>query len=140
MKLSIFSKILFIFFFLIGISSFAQVRVKTNKGNSKKVIVKNKRGHYNTKNIGAVRVKSNRNRVVVSKPNRPRVVVTRPNYLKPGYVWVEGYWRWNNFFERYVWQKARWKKIKRNHIWVPGFWESSPAGFYWVEGYWALQY
>lgn len=143
MKKTIFSKILLISLFLVGVSASAQVRVKTNKGRTnKKVVVKTNRGNHSNHNnsMQNVRVKTNRNRVVVSKPNRPRVIVNRPTYNKAGYIWVTGFWKWNVYYGRYTWQKARWKRVKRNHIWVPGFWETSPRGFFWVEGYWALEY
>jgi hypothetical protein len=143
MKKTIFSKLLLIALFLVGVSASAQVRVKTNKGRTnKKVVVKTNRGNYsNHHNYRQnVRVKTNRNRVVVSKPNRPRVIVNRPTYNRAGYIWVAGFWKWNVYYGSYTWQKARWKRVKRNHMWVPGFWEISPRGFFWVEGYWALEY
>ena len=67
----------------------------------------------NYNNHNSVVVKRNRNRVVRVKPNRPKVIVKRPNRFRPGYVWVEGHWKWNSYVGRYVWQRARWKKIKR---------------------------
>jgi len=85
MKKTIFSKLLIVIFLIAGISTTAQVRVKTNRGNNKKkVVVKTNR--HNNHNHGRVRVKTNRNRVVFSKPNRPRVIVTRPTYNRSGYV------------------------------------------------------
>ena len=142
MKKTIFSKLLIVIFLVGGISTTAQVRVKTNRGNNKKkVVVKtNRHNNHNNHNNGRVRVKPNRNRVVVSKPNRPRVIVNRPTYNRAGYIWVTGFWKWNVYYGSYTWQKARWKRVKRNHMWVPGFWEISPRGFFWVEGYWALEY
>ena len=143
MKKTIFSKLLLIALFLVGVSASAQVRVKTNKGrtNNKVVVKPNRANHSNhNNNRQNVRVKTNRNRVVISKPNRPRVIVKRPTYKRSGYVWVEGYWKWNGYYGEYTWQKARWKRVKRNHTWVPGFWEISPRGFFWVEGYWALEF
>ena len=143
MKKTIFSKLLLIALFLVGVSASAQVRVKTNKGRTnKKVVVKTNRGNHSNhhSNRQNVRVKTNRNRVVVSKPNRPHVIVNRPTYNRAGYIWVAGFWKWNVYYGSYTWQKARWKRVKRNHMWVPGFWEISPGGFFWVEGYWALEY
>ena len=143
MKKTIFNKLLLVVLFLVGVSSSAQVRVKTNKGRSnKKVVKKTNRGNhsYHNNNRQNVRVKTNRNRVVVSKPKRPRAIVKRPSYKRSGYVWVQGYWKWNVYYGKYIWQKARWKRVKPNHMWVPGFWEISPGGFFWVEGYWALKY
>ncbi|MAX05964.1 MAG: hypothetical protein CMD19_05960 [Flavobacteriales bacterium] len=140
MKNSFFSKILVVTFLFGGLSANAQVRVKTNtSNNNKKVVVKKDRSNYYN-NRSRVRVKNNRNRVVVNKPNRPHRVIKRPTFNRPGYIWIEGYWKWNAFFGRYTWQKARWMKIKRNHYWVPGFWEITPGGFFWVKGYWQLEY
>ena len=163
MKNSFFSKILVLTFFLGGLSVNAQVRVKTNKNPNKvvktnrstnyynkgavrvktnksnnRVVKTNRSNYYN--NRGAVRVKNNRNRVVVTKPNRPKRILNRPNYIRPGYIWAEGYWQWNDFYGSYTWQQARWIKVKRNHYWVPGFWEINAGGFFWVAGYWALEY
>jgi hypothetical protein len=75
MKKTIFSKLLLVIFLIGGISATAQVRVKTNRGNNKKkVVVKtNRHNNHNNHNHGKVRVKTNRNRVVVSKPNRPHL-------------------------------------------------------------------
>ena len=154
MKNSFFSKTLVIIFLFGGLSANAQVRVKTNSNNNKKTVVKSNRSNYNNDRGGVrvktnrsnhhnnrgVRVKTNRNRVVVSKPNRPKVIVNRPNYHRSGYHWAEGYWKWNSFYGQYTWQKARWIKIKRNHYWVPGFWEINPGGFFWIEGYWELEF
>ena len=144
MKNSIFSKLFLISLLLLGISSYSQVKVKPNTTN-KKVIVKNNRNNNkkvivnnNRNNNKKVIVKTNR--VVVNKPNRPKVIVNRPNYNRPGYVWIEGYWKWNRFKRKYVWKKAKWKKIKRNHQWIPGYWHIAPNGFFWVEGYWQLIY
>ena len=135
-----FSKILVLIFLLGGLSANSQVRVKTNvERSNNKVVVKSNRSSK-TDRKPRVRVKHNRSRVVVKRPNRPTVVVNRPNYTRRGYIWVEGYWKWNPFYGQYTWQKARWKKIKRNHYWVPGFWEITPGGFFWVEGHWQLKY
>ena len=139
MKITFFSKILIVAFLFGGISANAQVRVKTNRSNNKKkVVVKTNRNTHH--NRSGVRVKTNRHRIVVNKPNRPRVIVNRPNYNRAGYIWIEGYWEWNAYYGRYIWQKARWKKIKRNHIWIPGFWEATSGGFFWIEGYWELEF
>ena len=153
MKNSFFSKTLVIIFLFGGFSVNGQVKIKTDRSNkNKKVVVKTNRSNHD--NRGGVRVKSNRfnyhndrrgvrtnrNRVVVSKPNRPKVIVNRPNYHRSGYHWAEGYWKWNSFYGQYTWQKAKWIKIKINHYWVPGFWEINPGGFFWVEGYWELEF
>lgn len=140
MKKSFFSKTIAVVFLFSGFLGHAQVRIKTNTSkHNKKVIVKTNRS-TNNYNGGRGRVKTNRNRVVVNKPNIPHVISKRPNYNRYGYTWVEGYWMWNAFYGRYIWQKERWIKIKKNHCWVPGFWEITIGGFFWVEGYWALEF
>jgi hypothetical protein len=53
----------------------------------------------------------------------------------PGYVWVNGFWRWGG--RRYVWAPGYWARPPRRHSqWVPGRWESSPRGYYWQRGRW----
>jgi hypothetical protein len=134
MKKTIFSVFLLIGLFLASTTLQAQVKVKTNKRHSKKVHVKRNVHHH--QNQGVV-VKTNRHRVVINKPNRPHIIVKHPTRLRSGYVWVEGFWKWNSYFGRYIWQKARWKLNKRGHHWVVGYWEVTPGGFFWVEGCWA---
>ena len=96
MKKTIFSKLLIIAIIWVGVLASAQVSVKTNKGRTnKKVVVKTNREIHlnNNNNRQNVRVKTNRNRVVVSKPNRPRVIVNRPTYNRAGYIWLAGFWK-----------------------------------------------
>jgi len=81
-------------------------------------------------------IRSNRNRVVVSKPIRPKKRVVRPNYIKRGFFWIEGYWKWSLFYGKYIWVEGRWERERPGYFWVPGYWEITPGGFYWVEGYW----
>ena len=151
MKNTFFSKTLVIIFLFGGLSANAQVRVKTNTHNNNKKVVVKTNTHNNNKKvvvktnrsnnyIGGVRVKTNKHRVVTNKPNRPHVIVNRPSYNRHGYIWREGYWKWNAFYGQYTWQKARWIKVQRNHYWVPGSWEIIPGGFFWIEGYWELEF
>ena len=146
MKNSFFNKIFVVIFLLTSFSIKAQVRLKGNNiiGNKKMVVKSNRSSKYTPKkvikNTNRGKVKINRNRIVMKKPNRPNRIVKRPNYKRSGYVWMDGYWQWNNFYGRYIWKQARWQKIKRNHYWIPGFWEITLGGFVWVQGYWALEY
>lgn len=136
MKNSFFSKALVLIFLFGGFSTNAQVRVKTNRiYNNKKDLTTKRSNLYNKR----VRVKNNSSRIVFSKPNRPKVILNRPNFNRHGYIWINGCWKWNTFYGRYTWQKARWVKLKRNHFWVPGFWKINLGGFFWVKGYWQLE-
>ena len=136
-------KIVFSFILLFGAvlfvpqSSFAQVVIKSqhNKKTNKVVVKKTNRNR-------GVKVKrhpahQHSSRVVVSKPNRPHVIVKRPNNIRKNYIWLEGHWKWSDFYRDYVWIKGQWKRERSGHYWVSGFWEVSLNGFIWVEGYWA---
>jgi hypothetical protein len=135
-------KIIFSFIILFGAvlfvpqSSFSQVRVKSrqHKNNSKIVVKKPNR------NIG-VTVKrrpmhQHSPRVVVVKPQRPLVIVKRPNRPRQNHIWVEGRWKWSDFYREYIWIKGQWMRERSGHYWVSGFWEVSLNGFIWIEGYW----
>lgn len=53
----------------------------------------------------------------------------------PGFVWVQGYWRWGG--GRYVWAPGYWAHPPRRHgYWVPGRWERNHRGYYWRDGRW----
>lgn len=131
MKKTIFKILLVLGAFLFTNLTYSQVKLKSNK-----VVVKKNKKNKKVILKGDKKVVIN-NPVVIKKPNRPKVIVKKPNRLRPGYVWVKGYWKWNNYLGRYVWKRARWTKIKRGHNWVSGYWEINSAGFFWVSGYWA---
>jgi hypothetical protein len=53
----------------------------------------------------------------------------------PGYVWVQGYHRWDG--GRYVWVPGRWELPPRARaVWVPAHWQRDRRGWYFVEGHW----
>jgi hypothetical protein len=52
-----------------------------------------------------------------------------------GYVWVEGYQRWDG--GRYVWVGGRWVlPPRRTAIWISGHWAATPRGWHWIPGHW----
>ena len=62
------------------------------------------------------------------------VVEVRPA-LRRGYVWRDGYYRWNG--HRYVWNRGRYVRAPyANAAWNAGRWERSNRGYYWVPGHW----
>ena len=64
-----------------------------------------------------------------------RVVEVRPAH-RPGYVWQDGYYRWNG--HRYVWRSGRYVRPPFGYAaWNAGRWERSRHGYYWVPGHWA---
>jgi hypothetical protein len=53
----------------------------------------------------------------------------------PGFVWIEGYHRWDG--RAYIWTPGRWERPPRPRAaFVPGHWASDRRGYYWVEGHW----
>jgi WXXGXW repeat (2 copies) len=63
------------------------------------------------------------------------VVEVRPA-LRHGYVWRDGYYRWNG--HRYIWTRGRYVRPPYPHAaWNDGRWERSQRGYYWVPGHWA---
>ena len=53
----------------------------------------------------------------------------------PGYLWIEGYHRWDG--RAYVWTAGRWELPPRGHnAWVQGHWAHDGHGWYYVQGHW----
>lgn len=78
-------------------------------------------------------------RVVVVKPRRSTRVVTRTTVVRPGYVYIDGYWKWNNKRRTYVWVDGRYVKKKKNKVWVTGTWVKVSGGWTYKQGYWAVR-
>ncbi|MFC5863107.1 hypothetical protein ACFPT7_12445 [Acidicapsa dinghuensis] len=63
------------------------------------------------------------------------IVERRPVAPGPGFVWIDGYHRWDG--ARYVWVPGRWDRPPRPHArWVPHRWEHRHDGWVLVEGHW----
>jgi hypothetical protein len=74
-------------------------------------------------------------RVYVRMGPPVRVVEVRSVAPGPGYVWIEGYHRWDG--RGYLWVPGRWERAPRPRaVWVPGHWAQDRHGWYWVEGRW----
>jgi len=134
-------------------SLFAQtvIKTKTNKGKSKKVIVKGdkknskkviiKDNHHNHHNHhDKIIIKSNRDRIVIKRPNRPKKIKKIYNKKRRGYVWIKGHWKWSSIFKTYFWVEGHWIKKRKNHFWVDGYWYQTDGGFFWVKGYWEKRF
>jgi hypothetical protein len=64
-----------------------------------------------------------------------RVVEVRPYRRHHGYVWTDGYHRWNG--HGYAWRQGRWVRPPRGHaFWVRAHWVHSRHGWYFVQGHW----
>jgi len=63
-----------------------------------------------------------------------RVVEVRP-VVRRGYVWQDGYHRWNG--RRYVWVRGRYARPPyARAAWSNGRWGRSQRGYYYVPGHW----
>jgi hypothetical protein len=63
------------------------------------------------------------------------IVEARPVVPGPGFVWVDGYYRWDG--RAYVWVPGRWLRAPHARArWIPGHWVHDRRGWYFVEGRW----
>ena len=135
-------KIVFSFILLFGAvlfvpqSSFSQVVIKSKHNKKANKVVVKKTNRNRGEKVKRHPRHQHSSRIVVSKPNRPLVTVKRPINIRKNYIWVEGHWKWSNFYREYIWIKGQWIRERRGYYWVSGFWEVSLNGFIWVEGYW----
>jgi hypothetical protein len=73
-------------------------------------------------------------RVYVRVGPPARIVETVPAPRR-GFVWQNGYQRWNG--HRYVWVPGRYARPPyARAVWVSGRWSHSPRGYYFVPGHW----
>jgi len=69
----------------------------------------------------------------------PANIVESPPAERPAgsqYVWVPGYWAWDNDRHDYIWVSACWRAVPPNRYWVPGYWSRAANGWEWVAGFW----
>lgn len=65
-----------------------------------------------------------------------------PTYIQPpcpeyGYIWVPGYWAWDDDDEDFYWVPGTWVQPPRlGWLWTPGWWEYGWNGYVYHEGYW----
>ncbi|MBR8031329.1 YXWGXW repeat-containing protein [Burkholderia vietnamiensis] len=67
-------------------------------------------------------------------PPTPRHDRRPPPPQPHGYVWTDGYWRWQR--GQYIWVSGRWVARRPGHRWVPGYWRRQGPGWVYVEGGW----
>ena len=74
--------------------------------------------------------------VVVRIGPPARVVERRPPPPERGYVWIDGYQRWDG--NRYAWNEGRWEQPPRHHAhWVAHHWVHRNGGWVLVDGHWS---
>ncbi|MCC4591527.1 YXWGXW repeat-containing protein [Xanthomonas campestris pv. cannae] len=55
--------------------------------------------------------------------------------VRPGYVWMPGYWRWNG--HRHVWVAGRYVVERPGYVYVGPRWEHYGPAYRFHAGYWA---
>ena len=54
--------------------------------------------------------------------------------VRPGYVWIPGYWRWGG--ARYVWVGGYWTHPRRGYRWIEPRWVGCGPHWCMHRGYW----
>jgi hypothetical protein len=65
----------------------------------------------------------------------PLPVYVQPPCPQAGYIWVPGYWAWND--GAYYWVPGTWVLPPRvGLLWTPGYWGWDDGAYLWHAGYW----
>lgn len=76
---------------------------------------------------------------VIAPTQPPENIEEEPPAERPqgdNYVWVPGYWAWDQDRKGYIWISACWRAAPANMSWVPGYWSQAEGGWEWVAGFW----
>ncbi|HLK71384.1 MAG TPA: hypothetical protein VKT19_05475 [Steroidobacteraceae bacterium] len=64
-------------------------------------------------------------------------VYVQPEMPAQGYLWVPGYWAWDDNGDYYYWVPGTWVlPPEPGLLWTPGYWGWSDGVYLWHEGYW----
>ena len=76
-----------------------------------------------------------RARVIVRQTPPPPIEEVIPRSPGPRYVWVPGYWIWQ---DRWLWQSGQWEAPPRERAaYQPGRWVEDRRGeWFWEPGHW----
>ena len=70
----------------------------------------------------------------------PLPIYDQPPIPSDGYLWVPGYWAWDQDQVDYYWVPATWVLAPEpNLLWTPGYWDWSDGSYVFNQGYWAPQ-
>jgi hypothetical protein len=73
--------------------------------------------------------------VAVNVAPPPLPVYVQPPCPAPGYIWVPGYWAWND--GGYYWVPGTWLLPPEvGLLWTPGYWDWDGGIYHWHAGYW----
>jgi hypothetical protein len=71
--------------------------------------------------------------VVRSEPPPPRSTYVEP---RPGYVWVDGRWGWDDYSNEWVWYDGYWVEDRPGYYYVAGRWENRGDRYVWTHPRW----
>jgi YXWGXW repeat-containing protein len=70
----------------------------------------------------------------------PLPVYVQPPCPAEGFIWVPGYWAFDNDFDDYYWVPGTWVLAPEvGFFWTPGYWAWNGVSFVFYEGYWGPQ-
>jgi len=78
--------------------------------------------------------------VSVNTAPPPLPLYEQPPLPGEGFIWVPGYWAWDQPQADYFWVPATWvQPPETNLLWTPGYWGWNNGSFVFYRGYWAPQ-
>ena len=76
-------------------------------------------------------------RIVVAIAPPPLPVYVQPACPGDGYIWVPGYWAWDDADADYYWVPGTWVfPPEEGLLWTPGYWAWDGDGYIYNAGYW----
>jgi WXXGXW repeat (2 copies) len=87
--------------------------------------------------LGVAMSSSARTRIVVALAPPPLPIYVQPACPGDGYIWVPGYWDWDDVDADYYWVPGTWVMAPEvGFLWTPGYWAWDGNGFVFTDGYW----
>ncbi|PNS08125.1 YXWGXW repeat-containing protein [Solilutibacter silvestris] len=67
----------------------------------------------------------------------PLLVYEQPMIPASGYLWIPGYWAWDDNYGDYYWVPGQWVQPPfAGALWTPGYWAWRGGGYFFHRGYW----
>ncbi len=70
----------------------------------------------------------------IAEPPPPMIVETQPPCPNETFVWVGGFWFWDN--HHYVWRKGHWAPPPHHGYWYPPEYKKHKKGYRYQPGHW----
>src|SRR5262245_26478203 len=71
--------------------------------------------------------------VARSEPPPPRYEAYDP---RPGYVWVDGHWAWDDYATEWVWYDGYYEPMRPGYVYVRGRWDRGGDGYVYSRPRW----